>query len=113
MICTSHVPNFVGCFPNFEKAYCRMESIENGQGHRHMGNDRPRPFAEEIQLLKISELKNAFQSLFVDALLTCVRRNIALLFTSALIDHSAILATRRNVTISRPGFFRFWRRKNN
>lgn len=32
---------------------------------------------------------------------------MARLFTNAFIDHIAILATSKNVTISRPGFFRF------
>ena len=32
-------------FPNFAETDCRVESVEDGQRHGHVGNDRPRPLA--------------------------------------------------------------------
>jgi len=40
----------VGDFPDFEEANGRMEAVEDGQRHGDVGDDRPAPDAEELQM---------------------------------------------------------------
>ena len=42
--------HFVGPFPNFTKAYSRMESVEYCQRHRDMSDDRPGPKPVKVEL---------------------------------------------------------------
>lgn len=56
----SHVRglHFIGSLPDFAQAHGAVESIENRQRHRYMGNYRPRPQSVEIELNRMAESGN-------------------------------------------------------